>query len=95
MSDQLDNNHLFETFAEVKYIEAIIHCPFLLCNQPKPHKHPVCPKCGAVGFGNILCQVCRFHKETDAAKFWLANEPASRLAVLLAKKVEYQRIERE
>lgn len=34
-------------------------CPLLLCFADCPHVHPICPKCGAVGYGNISCAVCR------------------------------------
>ena len=34
-------------------------CPFLLCFADCPHDHPICPKCGAVGYGNISCAECR------------------------------------
>jgi len=51
---------------EVEYGEEIgaefLHynrsCPFLICLETKPHRHPVCPKCGSVKFGNISCDVC-------------------------------------
>lgn len=33
-------------------------CPFLGCLETEPHKHPVCPACGATRFGNISCDVC-------------------------------------
>ena len=34
-------------------------CPFLLCLAGCPHDHSICPKCGAVGYGNIYCDECR------------------------------------
>lgn len=34
-------------------------CPFLLCQEVGPHKHPICPDCGAVAFGNLYCKRCR------------------------------------
>lgn len=34
-------------------------CPFLLCQEVGPHKHPICPDCGAVRFGNLYCKRCR------------------------------------
>ena len=34
-------------------------CPFLLCLADCPHDHPICPKCGDVGYGNICCDKCR------------------------------------
>lgn len=34
-------------------------CPFLMCLETGPHSHPICPECGAVRYGNLLCQTCR------------------------------------
>ena len=34
-------------------------CPFLSCIEDRPHRHSVCPSCGAVGFGNLSCHQCR------------------------------------
>lgn len=34
-------------------------CPILTCFAEGEHKHPICPACGAVGFGNIFCPTCR------------------------------------
>lgn len=34
-------------------------CPFLLCLAEVAHDHPICPRCGAVGYGNISCDECR------------------------------------
>lgn len=34
-------------------------CPFLTCRETGPHSHPVCPNCGAVRFGNLVCPTCR------------------------------------
>lgn len=34
-------------------------CPLLLCLAEVPHDHPICPKCGAVAYGNISCDECR------------------------------------
>jgi len=36
-------------------------CPFLTCFEEGPHSHPVCPKCGAVRYGNLYCEECRSH----------------------------------
>lgn len=43
----------------VEYIEFDGPCPLLLCFAEGPHQHPICPKCGAVGYGNISCDECR------------------------------------
>lgn len=43
----------------VKYVEYDGPCPFLTCLATGPHKHPICPKCGAVRYGNIYCDECR------------------------------------
>jgi hypothetical protein len=37
-------------------------CPFLLCNIKGPHKHSVCPDCGAVRHGNFGCPTCRAYR---------------------------------
>ena len=34
-------------------------CPLLMCLADFPHEHPICPKCKAVGYGNICCEKCR------------------------------------
>ena len=34
-------------------------CPLLMCLADCPHDHPICPRCGAVGYGNISCDECR------------------------------------
>jgi len=44
---------------EVKQIQFDGPCPLLLCFATRPHSHPICPKCGAVGYGNISCDECR------------------------------------
>ncbi len=43
----------------VEYMELDGPCPLLLCLADGKHKHPICPKCGAVGYGNISCDECR------------------------------------
>lgn len=40
-------------------------CPFLLCTDGRPHKHPVCPDCGAVRFENLFCKRCRAERGID------------------------------
>lgn len=47
------------TDKEIEYFEIDGTCPLLLCLAEGRHKHPICPKCGAVGFGNISCDVCK------------------------------------
>lgn len=51
----------------VQYTQFEGPCPFLMCLAVGPHRHPICPKCGAVGYGNISCDECRrnvdIHKE--------------------------------
>jgi hypothetical protein len=44
-------------------------CPFLMCLETGPHDHPICPKCGAVRYGNIGCPECRAH-HPELAKFY-------------------------
>jgi len=34
-------------------------CPFLLCLETEPHRHPICGTCGAVRFGNLFCKECQ------------------------------------
>ncbi len=34
-------------------------CPCISCPETGPHSHPICPKCGAVKFGNANCEECR------------------------------------
>jgi hypothetical protein len=42
-------------------------CPFLTCLKTGPHDHPVCPKCGALRYGNLYCEECQKHRpEIDA-----------------------------
>lgn len=43
----------------IEYIEFDGACPLLICLATGLHKHPICPKCGAVGYGNIGCDNCR------------------------------------
>lgn len=38
-------------------------CPFLACVEDEPHKHAICPNCGAVRFGNLYCYACREYHE--------------------------------
>ncbi len=40
-------------------------CPFLLCWELGPHDHPVCPSCGAVRYGNMLCATCQQGRRED------------------------------
>jgi hypothetical protein len=44
---------------EVKYVEYDGPCPFLFCMATGKHKHPVCPKCGALMYGNVFCDECK------------------------------------
>lgn len=37
--------------------------PFLNCHEDRPHRHAVCPACGAVRFGNLSCRQCRLAHE--------------------------------
>lgn len=37
-------------------------CPFLTCQKLGPHSHGICPKCGAVRFGNIFCETCEKYR---------------------------------
>ena len=34
-------------------------CPFLMCDIPTSHEHPVCEECGAVRYGNVFCKTCQ------------------------------------
>jgi len=43
----------------LKYVEFEGPCPFVMCFADGKHRHPVCPKCGAVGFGNLYCEECQ------------------------------------
>ncbi len=43
----------------VEYMEFDGPCPLLMCLADCPHDHPICPKCGAVAYGNISCDECR------------------------------------
>lgn len=38
-------------------------CPFLMCLETGPHSHEICPKCGAVWYGNIYCDECMNHAD--------------------------------
>ena len=38
------------------YTEA---CCLARCHARGPHDHAICPRCGAVDFGNAYCQTCR------------------------------------
>ncbi len=42
-----------------EYMEFDGPCPLLLCLATGKHKHPICPKCGGVGYGNLFCEECR------------------------------------
>lgn len=35
------------------------HCPYLDCELSGPHKHFVCPKCGARRFAGKACPKCK------------------------------------
>ncbi|MBA7468388.1 hypothetical protein ES707_03636 [subsurface metagenome] len=43
----------------VTYMEFDGPCPLLMCLAEGRHEHPICPKCGAVAYGNISCAECR------------------------------------
>lgn len=45
-------------------------CPFLTCEEPGPHRHPICPECGAVRFGNLFCATCRSTWSAAQQAFW-------------------------
>lgn len=44
-------------------------CPFLTCLETARHSHPVCPKCGVVGYRNLYCDECRAHRGEEMAKY--------------------------
>src|SRR5438445_4572934 len=44
---------------QVKYVDFDGPCPFLMCLEREPHRHAVCPSCGAIRFGNMFCDLCR------------------------------------
>jgi hypothetical protein len=50
-----------EEFKEGKVMHFDGPCPLLTCFYTGPHSHPICPRCGAVGYGNLTCPVCREH----------------------------------
>lgn len=33
-------------------------CPLVICNIAGEHEHEYCPWCGALEYGNMLCQNC-------------------------------------
>lgn len=33
-------------------------CPFLTCLETGLHRHPTCPRCGAMRYGNLFCSTC-------------------------------------
>lgn len=41
-------------------------CPSLMCLEPGPHEHPVCEVCGAVRYGNLMCERCNEVRRTNA-----------------------------
>lgn len=47
--------------AEIDHCEG--PCPFLSCLEEEPHDHYICPNCGAVRFGNPLCNTCKMQHE--------------------------------
>jgi len=49
----------------MKYVEYDGPCLMLFCLATGPHKHPICPKCGAVAYGNINCDVCSSPENVD------------------------------
>lgn len=55
--------------AAVKQMHFDGPCPFLTCLKTEPHDHPICPKCGAVRYGNLYCEECRNHLEERRAEF--------------------------
>jgi hypothetical protein len=34
-------------------------CPFLTCQETRPHRHAICPACKAARYGNAGCAQCR------------------------------------
>ncbi len=50
--------------AELSKVHFETSCPFLLCLETTAHDHPVCPHCGAVRFGNIMCPTCENVRES-------------------------------
>jgi hypothetical protein len=40
-------------------------CPFLTCLDTEAHRHPICPTCEAVRFGNLNCTNCRRHHDIN------------------------------
>jgi hypothetical protein len=43
----------------MKFWESDGSCPFLMCTETAPHRHPICDECRAVRFGNLCCSTCR------------------------------------
>lgn len=64
-------------------------CPALTCLAEGPHCHMVCPKCGAVRFGNLYCETCRAWWEAGKEMIrWAAwTLEARRLAALTARRL--------
>ena len=48
-----------------KYVPFNGPCPFLMCLDTGPHVHPVCPVCGAVRYGNMLCKECKKYHDNE------------------------------
>lgn len=40
-------------------------CPFLDCLETSVHSHSICPACGAVRHGNLMCDTCRAYHRCD------------------------------
>ena len=52
------------------------NCPFLMCHEERPHRHSICPSCGAVRFGNLSCRQCRLAHELKLETVKLESEAA-------------------
>ena len=48
-----------EDFKKVDLLWFSGPCSFFFCTEKGLHFHPVCPKCGAVRFGNFFCDYCQ------------------------------------
>lgn len=58
----------------LRWVELAGPCPFLTCEAEGPHRHPICPSCGAVRFGNLFCAECNaFHGRCFTCKRLLAE----------------------
>jgi hypothetical protein len=44
-------------------------CPFLTCLKITKHSHPVCPKCGAVRYGNMFCDICKANRHKEETEY--------------------------